>query len=373
MKYGSLYELSDRVIDDGPLVTLVVPVYNTAEGPLRRCLQSLLAQNYKNIELIVVDDGGDMETASVLNDVAITDSRIRIVQGGHGGVSHARNLGIECAKGDWIAFCDSDDEALPCFISDAMKVALSTDVDLVCGSVDWLFQGDKLNPAEFGQEFCVADEPAEIKAAAEQMLGTAKRVDFPGPDYRGRAPHSKLFNRGRLGDLRYPEFIALGEDVLFNYRFIKRSRGLAICQACWSVYYQYRSSAIRTVDVTAWKSAIEDILSFRANDENPMPYYSRCVFFSAEAIASFSRGCGFRIACEKGRELLLFVGELGCFDDDCFCGYSISVWLSIYIRLCRRGLYGLASFYWAAKTSTMDRVKNKKLIDPSSVPVLQGE
>ena len=369
MRNGSLSELNSEILVGGPLVTLIVPVYNTAEGPLRRCLRSLLTQDYKNLEVVVVDDGSNNETVLVLNDVASSDSRVRIIQGDHKGVSHARNLGIESSKGDWIAFCDSDDEALPCFIADALKIALSTGVDLVCGSVDWLFQGDKLNPAEFGQEFCVVDEPAEIKVAAEQMLGPAKRVDFPGPDYRGRAPHSKLFNKKRIGDLRYPEFIAIGEDVLFNYSYIKCSRGLAICQPCWTVYYQYRSSAIRTADVAVWKSSIEGIFSLKANDENPIPYYSRCAIFSAEAIASFSRACELRIACEKGRELLTFISDLGCFGSDCFSGYSISLWLSIYMRLCRKGLYGLASFYWAVKTLTKDRLESRELIDPSSVTV----
>ncbi len=373
MRKGSLSELNDEILGGGPLVTLIVPVYNTAEGPLRRCLRSLLAQDYRNIELVVVDDGSDDETVFVLNDVAKFDSRIRIIQGGHKGVSSARNLGIESSKGDWIAFCDSDDEALPNFISDALKIALSAGVDLVCGSIDWLFQGDELNPSGFGQDFCVIDKPVEVNAAAEQMLGSAKLVDFPGPNYRGRTPHAKLFNKERLGDLRYPESIAIGEDVLFNYAYIGRCRGLAICQVCWHVYYQYCSSSARTADLTPWKSSIEGVLSFRAKDESPIPYHSRCAFLSAEAITAFSRACGLRVACERGKDLLLFVGDCRCFDSDCFSGFSLSPWLSIYVQLCRRGLYGLASFYWAAKSLTKDRLKNRKLIDPSSVPVLQGE
>lgn len=369
MRNGSLSELNNEILVDGPLVSLIVPVYNTAEGPLRRCLRSLLAQDYENVEVLIVDDGSDAETVLILNDVANSDSRVRIVQGDHKGVSHARNLGIESSKGDWIAFCDSDDEALSCFISDALKIALSHGVDFVCGSVDWLYRGDEVNLSGFGREFCVFDEPVEVKEAAEQMLGMAKLVDFAGPNFRGRSPHSKLFRKEALGDLRFPEAIVISEDVLFNYAYISRCRGLAICQSCWHVYYQYRSSAIRTVDLARWKSSIDGVLSFRAKDENPTPFYSRCAFLSAEAIGSFSRACGLRIACEKGKEILLFVAERGCFGSDCFSGFSLSPWFAIYVQLCRKGLYGLASFYWVTKTLTRDRLKNERLIEPSSVTV----
>lgn len=369
MRNGSLSALKNEILVDGPLVSLIVPVYNTAEGPLRRCLRSLVAQDYENIEVLIVDDGSDAGTVHVLNDMANSDSRVRIVQGDHEGVSHARNLGIEFSKGDWIAFCDSDDEALPCFISDALKIALSHGVDFVCGSVDWLFQGDGVNLSGFGQEFCVFDEPVEVKAAADQMLGMAKLVDFSGPNFRGRSPHSKLFNKEALGDLRFPESIVIGEDVLFNYAYIRRCRGLAICQSCWHIYYQYRSSAIRTVDLARWKSSIDGVLSFRPKDEDPTPFYSRCTFLSAEAIGSFSRACGLHAACKRGKELLSFVGDRGCFGGDCFPRFSLSPWFAIYVHLCRKGLYGLASLYWVAKTLTRDCLKNRKLIDPASVTV----
>ena len=87
MLNGSLCDLRGDVVEDGPLVTVVVPVYNTPEGPLRRCLRSILAQDYANIELIVVEDGSSKECVAVLNDVLGSDPRSRVIEGGAlGGV-----------------------------------------------------------------------------------------------------------------------------------------------------------------------------------------------------------------------------------------------------------------------------------------------
>ena len=82
---GSLCDLRGDLIGDGPLVTVVVPVYNTPEGPLRRCLRSILSQDYANIELIVVDDGSSGECVVVLNDALGADPRSRVIGGGTPG------------------------------------------------------------------------------------------------------------------------------------------------------------------------------------------------------------------------------------------------------------------------------------------------
>ena len=84
---GSLCDLRGDLIGDGPLVTVVVPVYNTPEGPLRRCLRSILSQDYANIELLVVDDGSNGECVAVLNDALGADPCSRVIGGALRGVS----------------------------------------------------------------------------------------------------------------------------------------------------------------------------------------------------------------------------------------------------------------------------------------------
>lgn len=92
-----------------PAVSVIIPTYNCASF-LRESLDSVLAQTMRDLEIVVVDDGSTDDTPAVL---AGYGDRLRVVAGGHGGLSAARNLGLDAAGGDWIAFHDADDVALP--------------------------------------------------------------------------------------------------------------------------------------------------------------------------------------------------------------------------------------------------------------------
>lgn len=112
----------------GPAISVIVPVYN-AETTLHRCLDSLLTQSFRDFELIAVNDGSTDDSWKILQYYAELDNRVRIINKPNGGVSSARNVALEEATGEWIAFCDSDDyveqEWLENFIT------INTDVDLV--------------------------------------------------------------------------------------------------------------------------------------------------------------------------------------------------------------------------------------------------
>ncbi len=372
MKTGSLCDLDDKLIEDGPLVSIIVPVYNTPEGVLRRCLRSLLVQDYRDIELVVVDDGSNLDCVAVLEDVLASEPRARIIAGGHKGVSHARNVGIDAACGEWLAFVDADDEVEPYFVSHALKVALAEGADLVCGSVDRPYQDFVLDRTKFSQEYFVVRETRDLASAATQMLGHAKYKYFAGPDFNGRAPHAKLFSKEGLGALRYNEHLTKGEDTLFNYQFIKRCRTLVIADDLWYLYYQYEGSAVRSTDLASWKRSIEETLASRGDGDPCAPFVSRCAYMCVLAVESLARSVSLREACDKGAELLTFAGGLGCFSKDCYDDFVLSPWLSIYIWLCKRGHYRLACGFWSAKTIIKDRLTGAKLIDPKSVPVVQG-
>ena len=90
------------------LVTIIVPVYNTAKF-LNQCLHSILRQTYKNIELIVIDDGSTDESVDICEEIQRNDQRISVIHQRNSGVSVARNNGVDVAKGEWIIFVDSDD------------------------------------------------------------------------------------------------------------------------------------------------------------------------------------------------------------------------------------------------------------------------
>ncbi len=91
-----------------PLISVIVPVYNF-EDCIRRCVDSILGQTYRDIELILVDDGSTDATGSILDELAEKDARIQVIHEDNGGLSHARNMGIARAHGNYIGFVDGDD------------------------------------------------------------------------------------------------------------------------------------------------------------------------------------------------------------------------------------------------------------------------
>lgn len=96
------------MLPDEPLVSVIIPVWNTAE-PVKKLIKQLFGQSYRNIEIIAVDDGSSDDSLRVLEKLAETDQRLKVVHQENAGVSAARNRGIELAKGKYLIFVDSDD------------------------------------------------------------------------------------------------------------------------------------------------------------------------------------------------------------------------------------------------------------------------
>ena len=116
-----------------PKVSIIVPVYNVSKY-LDECILSLINQTYKNIEILIVDDGSIDESLDICEEYAKKDDRIILIRNSHEGVSVARNTGIENASGDWISFVDSDDYAELNMIEELINRSLEYDYDIVIGS-----------------------------------------------------------------------------------------------------------------------------------------------------------------------------------------------------------------------------------------------
>lgn len=102
-----MYDLTDNSSNKN-LISIIVPVYNV-EHYLRQCVNSILAQTYRNIEVILVDDGSTDKSGAICDDYQKEDSRVKVIHKENGGLSTARNSGLEIARGEWISFIDSDD------------------------------------------------------------------------------------------------------------------------------------------------------------------------------------------------------------------------------------------------------------------------
>ncbi len=122
----------NKVLKHTPLISVIVPVYNT-EKYLERCINSILAQTYENLEIIMVDDGSTDKSAELMGALKKRDERIRCVKHKKNmGLFQARITGSEVAKGDYIAFIDSDDYVSIDWFRTLLKKAESTDSDICC-------------------------------------------------------------------------------------------------------------------------------------------------------------------------------------------------------------------------------------------------
>ena len=108
------------------MISVIIPVYKV-EDYLNECMDSVLSQTYTNFEVICVNDGSPDNCLNILNEYAKKDNRVRIISQENQGLSAARNTGLDNAKGDWIAFIDSDDKIAPTFLENLVSHIDSAD------------------------------------------------------------------------------------------------------------------------------------------------------------------------------------------------------------------------------------------------------
>lgn len=213
------------------LVSIIVPVYNGAKY-LRRCLDSLLAQTYSNIQIIVIDDGSTDNTWDICEEYS-NKYNVDAISQENQGVSSARNRGLECAKGQYIMFCDSDDYALPQIVETLVRNAESTKSDLSCCS---MFVAN--NNGEFEQR----DMSDEV-----QCITGDSRIMHILTNLRCRGyVWNKLFHRDIIEaapSIRFKENIAILEDEIFVLEYLMRSTSMCFVDECLYVYCYNDSSA----------------------------------------------------------------------------------------------------------------------------------
>ncbi len=185
-----------------PKVTVIIPVYNT-EKQLRECLTSVCDQTYQNLEIILVDDGSTDASGQICDEAAKQDERIQVVHKQNGGVSSARNCGLDQATGNYVAFVDSDDKIAPETIEVLVEAAERNKVGLaVC---DYVRTGEPNR---------------ESKCSDKELLLTSNQVltHYLTEDENIRIPHSvwgKLYERKLIGEKRFP-LIKRTEELLFS-------------------------------------------------------------------------------------------------------------------------------------------------------------
>ena len=205
------------------LVTVIVPVYN-AEKYLERCVDSILQQTYTDLELLLVDDGSTDRSGELCDAYARKDERVRVIHRQNGGVSAARNTGLDAAKGAWIMFVDNDDFIAPDAVEYLLKLCREHGVRVAqCG----YFQGnDESFPAETAEEQVKVWEFRELYCAPHRL-------------YRGSV-WAKLFAASLFREIRFPDGM-LGEDLEVAFKVLYSEKRLVVSHR--HLYYWYMSES----------------------------------------------------------------------------------------------------------------------------------
>lgn len=218
-------------MEQSVLLSVIVPVYNV-ERYLPRCVDSILAQTYTNLEIILVDDGARDASGAICDGYAAKDSRVRVIHKANGGLSSARNAGLDAARGEYLAFVDSDDWIERDAYAHMLSLAQKYGVKLVCG-------GRYDVSGETGRRQLGLCPPKEERITGTELAGRIFLWD--GCD---SSACDKLYHRSLFRELRYPEG-KICEDVPVTYRIALQAGQAALCDR--PVYnYFHRPDSITT-------------------------------------------------------------------------------------------------------------------------------
>lgn len=214
-------------------VSVIVPVYNTPYLLVRKCLNSLIRQSYKNIEILVINDGSREDYSDIQKEYETKDSRIKFYNKENGGAASARNFGIEKSKGDYISFVDADDYVDGFFIEGLLDAIEGADISIcgVCGMT-------------FPTEGSYNDHKTFFYLPSH----------FNGVQYMNFSVN-KLYKAEIIkeNNIRFPEGIKMGEDALFLAQYYKHCRFIRSIPEFYYYYIYNNNSAMTRYNPEYWE------------------------------------------------------------------------------------------------------------------------
>ena len=229
-----------------PLISVIIPVYNV-EPYLRKCVDSILNQTYRNLEVILVDDGSPDGCPAICDEYAALDHRVRVIHKKNGGLSDARNAGIAVMNGEYLSFVDSDDLLPVNAIKTMMKLAVEENADLVIGGHNRFEDIPVLN--------------SDVEIFVKRWTPVEAMADMLR---NGCASWARLYRRELHQSILFPVG-EINEDEAIMLTLLEKCKTIAITNAV-VYHYRYRPESI-TTDVfnhkkLAWVTHCRDNLAF---------------------------------------------------------------------------------------------------------------
>ena len=210
------------------LISIIIPAYNI-ENYIAKCLDSLINQTYRNLEIIVVDDGSSDNTRKIVDEYAVKYENIKLIHKKNGGVSAARNTGIEVANGDYIGFVDGDDTVDEEMFEVLIDNAIKYNADISHCGYKMVFP----SRIDYYYNTGILVEQDNQLGLKDLIMGS--RVE-PGLV-------NKLYKRELFKKVRLNENIKINEDLLANYYLFKQSQKSVFYDKCMYSYILRKGSA----------------------------------------------------------------------------------------------------------------------------------
>ena len=224
------------------MISVIIPIYNTRKDQLVRCLNSIINQPFKDLEIIIINDGNVYIDINELETINELDSRIQIFHQSNKGVSAARNTGINKAKGDWVAFVDGDDTVDKRFFEESMDLAKKHDADIVVGAMQYFYENNEF------QEI-VEDDTVFVFQGKEMRQFRRSHFNLQPRELtynvQGTAS-AKLIRKELLNHIKFNTSIHYCEDQLFVRELLLLANKGIYIHHIWYHYYQYRDSSLHT-------------------------------------------------------------------------------------------------------------------------------
>ena len=211
-----------------PKISVIVPIYK-AEAYLDRCVESILSQTYTDFELILVDDGSPDRSGAICDAYAERDPRVRVIHKENGGVSSARNAGLDLAKGKYVAFIDSDDWISDNFLNDSVVTCEEKCLDIYMGGYNRVHAS-----GEQSYHICISS----VIDGSDRNLYEEEYIQLLQRSYIASS-WGNLISRELIGQLRFRDKMNFGEDLTFIFALMKKNPR---CYATPVPYYFYRDT-----------------------------------------------------------------------------------------------------------------------------------
>lgn len=240
--------MSQDILKNAALVSVIIPLYNVEKGYLHDCMESIQNQTYSNIEIILVDDGSEKLYADLYDKYAEKDKRVRVLHQKNQGVSMARNNGTQNAGGDYLMYVDADDVITPYVVTEGVSAMEKENADMVLGGVKNISDVSCFPVSEFSKkDLYKVCERKEFDILREHYLTIGKKeFNEIGKDgYIIRGPVARLIKTDIAKKVLFQKDLPIGEDVVWNMRLLSECKKLCIVDNIWYGYIVHGNSAIR--------------------------------------------------------------------------------------------------------------------------------